>query len=84
MEYSGKDCTRCKSNYILRNGECFNVKRPALKLEGQDEKYDFDIIPIDITKSKYYIDNLSPISKLGKVFYSSFFSTEYTDPRLNS
>ena len=59
------------------------MKKPLLKLEGEDEHYDFEITPIDITKSKYYIDNLSPISKLGKVFYSSFYQG-YTDPRLKS
>ena len=52
--------------------------------KGEDDKYDFEITPIDITKSKYYIDNLSPISKLGKIFYSSFYSTKYTDARLVS
>jgi hypothetical protein len=52
-------------------------------LEGGGDQYDFDITPIDITKSKYYIDNLSPISKLGLVFYSSF-QGNYTDCRLTS
>jgi len=36
-----------------------------MKLQGEDDQYDFDIYPMDITKSKYYIDNLSPISELG-------------------
>lgn len=80
VQYKGKDCIKCKTSWSLRNGECFNLKKPGLKLEGEDEKYDFEITPIDITKSKYYIDNLSPVSKLGKVFYSSF-SVSYTDPR---
>lgn len=55
-----------------------------LKLAGTDDSYDFDITPIDVTKSKYYIDNLSPASLLGKVFYSSFVNSTYTDPRLDS
>ena len=51
-------------------------------MEGDDDDYDFDIVPINIWKSKYYIENLSPISLLGSVFYSSFYSLQYTDPRL--
>lgn len=37
---------------------------------------------MDITKSKYYIDNLSPVSELGQFIYSSAFSNDYIDPRL--
>lgn len=83
VTYQGKDCTVCKSTYTLRNGECFALKKPSLQLEGQDDEYDFEITPIDITKSKYYIDNLSPVSSLGKCFYSSYI-IGYTDPRLIS
>ena len=53
-----------------------------MKLEGEDEQYDFDIYPMDITKSKYYIDNLSPVSELGQFIYSSAFSSDYINPRL--
>lgn len=61
----------------MRNGECFKLRKQLLKIEGEDEHYDFEITPIDITKSKYYIDNLSPVSKLGKIIFSSFYSKEY-------
>ena len=44
------------------NNQCYNLETLGMKLEGQDDNYDFDIYPIDISKSKYYIDNLSPIS----------------------
>ena len=64
------------------NGECYSLKKLGMKLEGEDEHYDFDIYPIDITKSKYYIDNLSPVSELGKFFCSSTFSAEYNNPSL--
>ena len=84
VAYSGKDCVQCKKSYELTEGECFLLKKPLLKLEGEDDEYDFEITPIDITKSKYYIDNLSPASKLGKSFYSSFYSKDYTDCRLES
>lgn len=84
VSYNGKDCIKCKKNYELRAAECFKLKKPLLKLEGEDDKYDFEITPIDITKSKYNIDNLSPFSKLGTVFYSSFYNTSYTDCRLVS
>jgi hypothetical protein len=83
VSYLGKDCIQCKPSYTLTNGECFALKKLALSLEGEDDKYDFDITPIDITKSKYYINNLSPVSKLGQVFYSSFQGS-FTDARLIS
>jgi hypothetical protein len=83
VSYVGKDCVLCKPSYTLVNGECFALKTPGLQLEGNGDQYNFDITPIDITKSKYYIDNLSPISKLGLVFYSSFLGN-YTDCRLTS
>ena len=82
VKYSGKDCTECKKEYSLFNGECYSLKKLGMKLEGEDEHYDFDIYPIDITKSKYYIDNLSPVSELGKFFCSSTFSSEYNNPSL--
>ena len=62
----------------MKNGECFKLKKQLLKIQGEDEHYNFEITPIDITKSKYYIDNLSPISKLGKILFSSFYSKQYT------
>lgn len=37
---------------------------------------------MDITKSKYYIDNLSPVSELGEFIYSSSFSSDYSNPTL--
>lgn len=74
VKYNGKDCTECKKGYSLFNGECYSLKTLGMKLEGEDEHYDFDIYPIDITKSKYYIENLSPVSELGQFFFSSAFS----------
>jgi hypothetical protein len=53
-----------------------------MKLLGTDDSYDFDIYPIDITKSKYYIDNLSPISGLGQFIYSSAYDKAYLNPTL--
>jgi hypothetical protein len=75
VEYEGKNCVQCKKKYSLKNGECFLLKKPLLTLDGEGDKYDFDITPIDITKSKYYIDNLSPISHLAQTFYSSFWAS---------
>ena len=54
----------------------------GMKLLGTDDHYDFDIYPIDITKSKYYIDNLSPISALGQFIYSSAYDNTYLNPTL--
>mgnify|MGYP003692183517 CR=1 FL=1 len=84
MKYHGKDCIACKQGWTLKNGECFNYKRPRLHLEGEDDEYDFEITPVDITKSKYYIDNLSPVSAIGKSFYSSIYGIDYSKCELTS
>jgi len=82
VRYNGKACTECKKGFTLFNEECYSLKSLGMKLEGEDEQYDFDIYPMDITKSKYYIDNLSPVSELGQFIYSSAFSSDYINPRL--
>ena len=51
-----------------------------MKLEGEDTYQSFDIYPIDITKSKFNIGNLSPISELGDFICSSYFSNNYLNP----
>ena len=84
VKYFGKDCTLCRKGYELVNGECFIYKKPALHLEGEDDQYDFEITPIDITKSKYYIKNLSPVSAIGNLFYSSVYGANYTNPSLTN
>lgn len=53
-----------------------------MKLLGTDDHYDFDIYPIDIRQSKYYIDNLSPVSALGQFIYSSAYDKTYLNPTL--
>jgi hypothetical protein len=55
VKYSGADCVECKRGYTHFNNECFTLETLGMKLEGEDDQYDFDIYPIDITKSKYYI-----------------------------
>lgn len=84
MKYNGKDCTQCKVNYILKNGECFDWKNQGMVLLGDNDHYDFDITPIDVRQSKYYIDNLSPASALGKFFFSSYFNASYQDCTLST
>jgi hypothetical protein len=54
-----------------------------MKLDGTDDNYDFDITPIDVRKSKYYIDNLSPVSNLGTLIISSFYDNNYKDCSLS-
>ena len=36
VKYSGKDCVECKESYTKKNGECFKLKKPLLKLDGED------------------------------------------------
>jgi hypothetical protein len=62
VSYEGKNCIQCKKNYVLKNFECFAWNATGLQLEGGKDKYDFQINPIDVRRSKYYIDNLSPAS----------------------
>jgi hypothetical protein len=51
---------------------------------GQDDHYNFLIAPIDVRQSKYYINNLSPGSEIGKFFFSSFFDESYQDCSLTT
>ena len=55
-----------------------------MALLGGDDHYDFDITPIDVRQSKYYIDNLSPASKIGKYFFSSYLDNTYQDTSLST
>ena len=48
-----------------------------MALLGGDDVYDFDITPIDVRQSKYYINNLSPASAIGKYFFSSYYGAGY-------
>jgi hypothetical protein len=50
-----------------------------MALLGGDDVYDFDITPIDVRQSKYYINNLSPASEIGQWFFSSSYSDKYLD-----
>lgn len=84
VEYNGKDCTKCKVNYELRNGECFFWKKSNFMLLDGDNNYDFDITPIDVRESKYYINNLSPASEIGQFFFSSYFDESYQDCSLSN
>ena len=52
-------------------------------LEGEDTNYDFDIYPVDIRKSKFNIENLSPFSELGDFICSSSFSGDYLNPLID-
>lgn len=51
---------------------------------GSDDNYDFDITPIDVRQSKYYIDNLSPASAIGQLFFSSSFDSSYSNASLTN
>ena len=51
---------------------------------GGDDHYDFDITPIDVRQSKYYINNLSPASEIGKFFFSSYSDASYQDCSLST
>jgi hypothetical protein len=84
VQYSGKDCTQCRVNYALKNGECFKWKPQNLGLLGGDDRYDFEITPIDVRQSKYYINNLSPASEIGKFFFSSYSDATYQDCSLST
>jgi len=55
-----------------------------MTLLGGDDRYDFEINPIDVRQSKYYIDNLSPASELGKIFFSSSWDSTYQDCSLST
>jgi hypothetical protein len=84
VQYAGKDCTQCRINWVLKNGECFNWQPQGMALLGGDDKYDFEITPIDVRQSKYYINNLSPASAIGKFYFSSTQSTTYQDCSLST
>ena len=83
-QYSGSNCTVCKTSYTLKNGECFAWKQQDLSLIGSNDKYNFSITPIDVRQSKYYINNLSPGSELGKFFFSSSFDATFQDCSLST
>ena len=55
-----------------------------MDLMGGDDVYDFEITPIDVRQSKYYIDNLSPASAIGTYFYSSSYGSSYQDCSLST
>ena len=55
-----------------------------MALLGGDDVYDFDITPIDVRQSKYYIDNLSPASAIGTYFFSSYYGSGYQDCSLST
>ena len=84
MNYKGKDCTACKHGYVLKNGECFQWDNQGMKLLGGDDRYDFDITPIDVRQSKYYINNLSPASAIGSYFFSSTYDASYRECSLST
>ena len=84
VQYRGKDCVRCRKGYTMKNAECFKWGRDDLDLLGVDDRYNFSITPIDVRQSKYYIDNLSPATAIGKYTFSSYFSSSYTDASLSS
>jgi hypothetical protein len=84
VQYSGKDCTVCRSGFTLKNGECFKWNQQNIGLLGQNDIYNFSITPIDVRQSKYYINNLSPGSEIGKFFFSSYFDASYQDCSLST
>ena len=55
-----------------------------MALLGGNDVYNFDITPIDVRQSKYYINNLSPASAIGKWFFTSYFTTSYQDCSLST
>lgn len=55
-----------------------------MALLGGDDHYDFDITPIDVRQSKYYINNLSPASAIGHYFFSSIYASQYNDCSLST
>ena len=55
-----------------------------MALLGGDDRYDFEINPIDVRQSKYYISNLSPASAIGKFFFSSSWDNSYQDCSLST
>ena len=55
-----------------------------MALLGGDDHYDFDITPIDVRQSKYYINNLSPSSAIGTFFFSSTYDATYKDCSLST
>ena len=55
-----------------------------MALLGGDDHYNFDINPIDVRQSKYYINNLSPASSIGSYFFSSSFDSTYQNPSLST
>jgi hypothetical protein len=55
-----------------------------MALLGGDDHYDFEINPIDVRESKYYINNLSPASAIGSFFFSSAFDSSYQDCSLST
>ena len=55
-----------------------------MALLGGDDRYDFEINPIDVRQSKYFIKNLSPASAIGKFYFSSYFDRSYQDCSLST
>lgn len=68
----------------MKNGECFAWKQQDLSLIGSNDNYNFSITPIDVRQSKYYINNLSPGSELGRFFFSSSFDSSFQDCSLTT
>lgn len=68
----------------MKNGECFGWNQQNIGLLGDGDNYNFSITPIDVRQSKYYIQNLSPASEIGKIFFSSSFDSSYQDASLST